>query len=115
MSYSTMYYFAIQLRSRKMVCRLCHFVWFDAAEVENLVPRSVPPPKPELPQKAREAIALAKVQELAEQGSQVDLSIADGEERAAELEIEQVALGDHSQNPQQDHAAKRLGINRPPP
>ena len=54
------------------VCRLCHFVWFDATEVENLVPRSVPPPKPELPQKAREAIALAKVQELAEQARGTD-------------------------------------------
>ena len=32
----------------------------------------------------------ASLKQLAEQGSQVDLSIADGEERAAELEIEQV-------------------------
>ena len=54
------------------VCRLCHFVWFDATEVENLVPRSVPPPKPELPQKAREAIAMAKVQQLAEQARGTD-------------------------------------------
>jgi membrane associated rhomboid family serine protease/Zn-finger nucleic acid-binding protein len=54
------------------VCRLCHFVWFDATEVENLVPRSVSPPKPELPQKAREAIALAKVQQLAEQARGTD-------------------------------------------
>jgi membrane associated rhomboid family serine protease/Zn-finger nucleic acid-binding protein len=54
------------------VCRLCHFVWFDATEVENLVPRSVSPPKPELPQKAREAIALAKVEQLAEQARGTD-------------------------------------------
>jgi len=40
--------------------------------VENLVPRSVSPPKPELPQKAREAIALAKVQQLAEQARGTD-------------------------------------------
>jgi Zn-finger nucleic acid-binding protein len=28
------------------VCRLCHFVWFDAHETETLVPLSVPPKKP---------------------------------------------------------------------
>jgi len=54
------------------VCRLCHFVWFDAKEVENLVPRPMPPPRPELPQKAREAIAMAKVEQLAEQARGTD-------------------------------------------
>src|SRR6266487_3193720 len=54
------------------VCRLCHFVWFDATEVENLTPRSLPPPRPALPQKAREAIALAKVEQLAEQARGTD-------------------------------------------
>ncbi|MEY2536471.1 MAG: hypothetical protein QOG67_211 [Verrucomicrobiota bacterium] len=48
------------------VCRHCHFVWFDAGETENLIPRPVPAPEPQLPQKARETIALFKVEQLAE-------------------------------------------------
>jgi membrane associated rhomboid family serine protease/Zn-finger nucleic acid-binding protein len=50
------------------VCRICEFVWFDAGETQPLQVR--PPPKPPpapLPQEAREAIALARVQQLAEQ------------------------------------------------
>jgi membrane associated rhomboid family serine protease/Zn-finger nucleic acid-binding protein len=50
------------------VCRICEFVWFDAGETQTLQVR--PPPKPPpapLPQAAREAIALARVQQLAEQ------------------------------------------------
>ena len=48
------------------VCRLCHFVWFDADEISHFAPLPPPAPKPaELPQKAREAIALAKVEQLA--------------------------------------------------
>ena len=48
------------------VCRLCHFVWFDMHEVEALVPRPLPSTPAEAPQAAREAIAMAKVQELAD-------------------------------------------------
>jgi len=55
------------------VCKRCEFVWFDATEYESIPP---PPPKPkepgevddkDLPQAAREAIALYKVQQIAEQ------------------------------------------------
>ena len=49
------------------VCRLCHFVWFDAKEVENLVPRAAARPKPEIPQKAREAIAMLEIERLAKE------------------------------------------------
>jgi len=50
------------------VCRICEFVWFDTGETRPLQVRapSESPPAP-LPQKAREAIALAKVQQLSEQ------------------------------------------------
>ena len=57
------------------VCRICEFVWFDASETQTLQVRPSPkPPPPPLPQEAREAIALAKVQQLAEQarGSDFD-------------------------------------------
>jgi Zn-finger nucleic acid-binding protein len=59
------------------VCRLCHFVWFDAHEVDSLVPR---PPKPEpkeeqVPQKAREAIALLKVQQLSDKTREQDVAL----------------------------------------
>jgi membrane associated rhomboid family serine protease/Zn-finger nucleic acid-binding protein len=54
------------------VCKRCRFVWFDSTEYEAIPP---PPPKPkepgevdekELPQAAREALALYKVQQIAE-------------------------------------------------
>ncbi len=54
------------------VCRLCHFVWFDTHEVETLVPRPLPQTAPEVPQKARELLAVAKVQELAEEARGTD-------------------------------------------
>lgn len=48
------------------VCKLCHFVWFDACEVESLTPRPLPDAPPErLPQKQREKLAIAKVREMA--------------------------------------------------
>jgi len=55
------------------VCTRCEFVWFDAAEYESIPPA---PPKPrepgevddkDLPPAAREALALYKVQQIAEQ------------------------------------------------
>jgi Zn-finger nucleic acid-binding protein len=47
------------------VCRLCHFVWFDACEVDTLTPRPLPESPPPVPQKAREMAAIARVQQLA--------------------------------------------------
>ena len=63
------------------VCRICEFVWFDAGETQTLQARPLPKPKPQvvLPQEARETIALAKVQQLAEQarGSDFDSAAPD--------------------------------------
>ena len=56
------------------VCRNCHFVWFDSGEVDHLVARPMPPSAPQIPQEAREILALAKVKQLAEEarGSDFD-------------------------------------------
>jgi membrane associated rhomboid family serine protease/Zn-finger nucleic acid-binding protein len=54
------------------VCQHCHFVWFDAHEVETLVPRPLPPAPAEMPQAAREAMAMLKVKELAEEARGTD-------------------------------------------
>jgi Zn-finger nucleic acid-binding protein len=51
------------------VCKVCQFVWFDAHEIDTLVPR---PAKP----KARETIARIKVQELAERARLPDADSA---------------------------------------
>jgi membrane associated rhomboid family serine protease/Zn-finger nucleic acid-binding protein len=62
------------------VCRLCHFVWFDAHEVDSLVPR---PPKvapAPLPQSVREAVALAKVEQLAKEAEGTDFDSAPPDE-----------------------------------
>jgi membrane associated rhomboid family serine protease/Zn-finger nucleic acid-binding protein len=47
------------------VCKRCHFVWFDANEVDTLVPRPPPVAEPELPQEARELLAIEKVKQIA--------------------------------------------------
>jgi Zn-finger nucleic acid-binding protein len=44
------------------VCSHCHFVWFDAHEVEALIPRQPVRAAPELAQKARELLAIAEVE-----------------------------------------------------
>jgi membrane associated rhomboid family serine protease len=64
------------------VCRICEFVWFDAGETQTLQARPLPKPKPQvvLPQEAREAIALAKVQQLAEQARGSDFDSAPPDE-----------------------------------
>jgi Zn-finger nucleic acid-binding protein len=49
------------------VCQQCHFVWFDTGETETLVPRPIPPMPAAIPQKAREAMALFEVEQLAKQ------------------------------------------------
>jgi membrane associated rhomboid family serine protease/Zn-finger nucleic acid-binding protein len=62
------------------VCRLCHFVWFDAHEVDSLVPRPPPEAPRAMPQKLREAIALMKVEQLAEEARGSDFDSAPPDE-----------------------------------
>jgi membrane associated rhomboid family serine protease len=53
------------------VCKVCQFVWFDAQEFEQMpVATPVVAQRAELPRAAREAIALAEVQWLAESVSE---------------------------------------------
>lgn len=56
------------------VCRLCHFVWFDANEMAGLTPRPITPAPPPLPAEARQAIAMLEVKRLADaaEGSDFD-------------------------------------------
>jgi membrane associated rhomboid family serine protease len=66
-------------------CKLCHFVWFDASETETLVPLP-PPPKPNiLPAKAREAVAMFKVEALAEEARGTDADSAPPDELWQEI------------------------------
>jgi len=51
------------------VCQHCHFVWFDAHEMDTLAPRQSPVSVSELPQKARELIAIEKVKQIAEEAA----------------------------------------------
>jgi membrane associated rhomboid family serine protease/Zn-finger nucleic acid-binding protein len=64
------------------VCKHCHFIWFDAHEVDTLVPRQPKPAPvaPELPQKAREILAMAEVERLSKQAEGSDLDSAAPEE-----------------------------------
>jgi membrane associated rhomboid family serine protease/Zn-finger nucleic acid-binding protein len=62
------------------VCQHCHFVWFDAHEVEPLVPQRPKPPPPEVPQKVREMLAIAEVQLRAEEAEGPDFDSAPPEE-----------------------------------
>jgi membrane associated rhomboid family serine protease/Zn-finger nucleic acid-binding protein len=62
------------------VCQHCHFVWFNAGEVETLVPRPVEKSTPELPQAARQVIAMEKVKELAEEARGTDFDSAPPDE-----------------------------------
>ena len=62
------------------VCQLCQMVWFDAGEIGALTARPLPPaPTAPMSQKVREAIAIAKVQALAEEarGSDFDRAAPD--------------------------------------
>jgi Zn-finger nucleic acid-binding protein len=58
------------------VCQRCHFIWFDAHEGEALVPRQPQRSAPELPQKAREILAIAEVERLSKQAEGPDLDSA---------------------------------------
>src|SRR5438067_3309765 len=62
------------------VCQHCHFIWFDAHEVDTLVPRQPEPVAPELPQKAREMLAIAEVERLSKQAEGPDIDSAAPEE-----------------------------------
>jgi membrane associated rhomboid family serine protease/ssDNA-binding Zn-finger/Zn-ribbon topoisomerase 1 len=62
------------------VCQHCHFVWFDAREMDALAPRQFPAPTAELPQKARELVAIEKVKQIAEETRGTDLDSAPPEE-----------------------------------
>jgi membrane associated rhomboid family serine protease/Zn-finger nucleic acid-binding protein len=62
------------------VCQHCHFIWFDAHEVDTLIPRQPEPVNPELPQQAREMLAIAEVERLAKQAEGSDLDSAAPEE-----------------------------------
>ena len=52
---------------RVEVCRICHFLWFDADELSRLkpLPPKVAAVQPELSPEARQAIAIAEVQLIA--------------------------------------------------
>lgn len=54
------------------VCRLCHFVWFDANELAELNPRPVPVAPPPMPAEAREAIAMLEVERIAHEAEGSD-------------------------------------------
>ena len=60
------------------VCQHCHFIWFDSHEVDTLVPRQPQPATvaPELPQKAREMLAIAEVERLSKLAEGQDLDSA---------------------------------------
>ena len=64
------------------VCQHCHFIWFDTHEVDTLVPRQPEPAPvaPELPQKAREMLAMVEVERLSKQTEGSDLDSAPPEE-----------------------------------
>lgn len=55
------------------VCRSCQFIWFDPSELERL-PRRLPesPKREKLPQKAREMIAVAEVEKVANESAAGD-------------------------------------------
>jgi membrane associated rhomboid family serine protease/Zn-finger nucleic acid-binding protein len=69
-----------QAEIRVDACQHCHFIWFDAHEVETLIPRQPDPVAPELPQKAREVLAIAEVERLAKQAEGSDLDSVAPEE-----------------------------------
>lgn len=58
------------------VCAHCHFVWFDRGKIETLTPIPVKPAPAELPQEARELLAMEKVKDLAEQARGSDFDSA---------------------------------------
>jgi len=49
------------------VCTRCHFLWFDPSELESLPAQPAPPLQAEMPDDAREIMARAAAQQIAEQ------------------------------------------------
>jgi membrane associated rhomboid family serine protease/Zn-finger nucleic acid-binding protein len=62
------------------VCQHCHFVWFDAHDMDTLAPRELTASAPDLPQEARESIAMEKVKQLAEEARGTDFDSAPPDE-----------------------------------
>src|SRR5919106_188014 len=62
------------------VSRFCPLVCFDVREPEDLIPFPPPPPRSELPQQARELIAIEKVKQLAEEARGSDFDSAPPDE-----------------------------------
>jgi membrane associated rhomboid family serine protease/Zn-finger nucleic acid-binding protein len=62
------------------VCQHCHFVWFDAHDMDTLAPRQLPASTPDLPPEARELIAIEKVRQLAEDARGTDFDSAPPDE-----------------------------------
>lgn len=50
------------------VCRVCHLVWFDPTEYEQIPAAAVPPAEAELPERAKEIIATAQADAIARRG-----------------------------------------------
>jgi membrane associated rhomboid family serine protease/Zn-finger nucleic acid-binding protein len=46
------------------VCQRCQFLWFDSGELQSIPKYTPPPPKKQLPQEAREALALYQVEQI---------------------------------------------------
>jgi membrane associated rhomboid family serine protease/Zn-finger nucleic acid-binding protein len=61
------------------VCQRCQFFWFDNTELTSIPKKPTPPAEPEkeLPQAAREAIALAKVEQIRKDADRTDFSGGD--------------------------------------
>ncbi len=53
--------------ARVDVCRKCQFFWFDPMEFESFPAHPAPPPEREMSQDAREIMAIAEVQRIADQ------------------------------------------------
>jgi Zn-finger nucleic acid-binding protein len=85
------------------ICKRCHFIWFDAHEVDTLVPRQPESAAAELPQKAREMLAIAEVERLSKQAEGPDLDSAAPEELIALAafigDLAHIALDPRSQTP----------------
>lgn len=59
------------------VCRICHFLWFDADELAHFAPL---PPKPrttepELPAAARQALAIAEIELISRRADRAEAEV----------------------------------------